>query len=688
MVAIKGLEGWLSLNANYLSTKERISNCKLVVDANLLCTNLTSMNEFDPKNNFPQNDEYYGCNLVLFGEKIRNLFNILNKCNIQTLLVFQGSSYSSQELKDFRLAEARQIFSLSKSFDVYKQAPSDKLLLLKNLNKTIKIQVFKGIILKEYSKNVLIYQALSETDPLILKLINKFNCYTVANESTILSKSLLILVNDFINLSLTKLDTIEDELHINVYKTNLILNQFSNLNASSLPLVSILLADDYLGKQSAIQHMLNAEIFNKLYHHKVLTITKGNENERKILSLLNWLNDKSTKDAIYEIQSHMSSLKASEELQIDTNELIEMLSNWDKADNEAIISFQLLYPQNKAQDPSLYLNSIILTSNSNPTLLMDLIFNNKHIVYQTIENFDSSYSCSDIQWRPISVALALLKTHKDQYQDDQHCNDEDELIEGEILLTAYQKSKFVRYCRVGEHYKKSIVDCCENLQTFGSLKNICLYSLIDLNFKSRFLILADTFLFTKQKFDSTNYEISQVFRMPTINQKQDSDKINLLQSDTTILMLLIDFAACETENPSTSVNFKLCLLLTLYNCFLRLISSLDSKEQDEDYDRGRKICERIDLMEKEAHKSSSYPRHNIHKISELHSSIEGFNLINAILGMPLSMLNLSLYLNGPLINSLLQFVSLKENKKTVIELCSSSKSFSKLSRYLVPKFFK
>lgn len=635
-MGVKGLQTFLKNNSDTLSIKVDISNTSLVIDANnLLCQTFAVLALDKESMNF--RNDIYGGDFIAYGDLIRLFFENLDKCNITPILVYDGSVIGKQSTRNQVALKENETYRRGlEKFNFVKHAAEDSLFndtnnvfLPKILNR-----VFKSIAIDLGIQSI---QCPYEADSHIARIANDLNCPALTNDSDFfiyaLKQGFLLLDYFCYTQVFKKKESKWPTIQCRLFRQNLINKVLPGFRLENMPLLSILLGNDYIepGTFDRILH----PILDRFYDGALKADTN---NHRKIASLLFWLNNKSYDEAINFIlnQVHPSNRhKLSSTFEVlNRNYMIEATDNFERELEE-------IYPSNldsrnnvlPEHEPKVYYKRLFesLTLSTN---LLDIIFHNTNFNYPTIDDFEL-VSSSFVKYRPFSVAVTLLRPAS-------YTN-----------LTTYRKKiqaeqdALIMYDRIDGDYNEVKIRPIETLDGYGSLEHMNAYSTITLLPSLKKKILPATFRFNLEEESLLSKTLSHVF----------SEKFT---KEATTCFLLVKYIGIECKsNPKQEFVDALLMTIFYYAAIQQQISNIFGDTQYGSFLSRLRPHSYTNNKIQYKHSDRLFRRIS-HFISQLQNAYSAYNMLNGLLDFIHHKPKLELFFNGVLIFRLTKLLKLTE----------------------------
>lgn len=635
-MGVKGLQTFLKNNEQYLSTKINLSNTSLVIDANNLLCLLYTNNCLD-RSSVQYRNDIYGGDLVYYGQVVKEFFKSLEKCNINPILVFDGSVIGKAALKEFVASKEREVyqrglerFIRSKTMDEY--SFDGDLLLPQTIN-----TVFRNIANEMGAQRI---QTPYEADTHIARVANELDCPVLTNDSDFIIYDLKqgFLMLDFFDYRNPIAGSKPGEMSIRclLFSQTRLAKTLPGLQKEIMPLLSILLGNDYV--EAGTFDEIMRSICNRNYDG---FFEARSFNHRRIANLLTWMRGRSLQDSIeyiLRLVSHVHRPRLEKLIKLFMkNYRIESTDDFDS-------ELEQIYPSDRA-DPSLVqLKQTPVTflkqhmeQDDLGSIALDMIFLNTHYNYSIIDD-QTLPSSSYIKFRPYSLALVLLRS-----QSLVNLSTYKRQIE-------YERTAFRIFDRVQGEYTQLTVKQMEHLENFGPLLQIDCYAMITMEPAIKRNLLMACFRFNIDEMSLIRDTVSQALSGPFVEE-------------ATLVFVLVKYIGLETKLPPKT-QFVDAIMLTLFY-YAALTGNLNKTNTPNEAAIGKL------LLQLRAHSHSnngivysnrdqSIYRRIMHFISQLHCAYKGYCLVNSLLDHAFHSPKTERFLNSTLIFRLTKLFRLGE----------------------------
>ena len=287
-MGVRGLSTFIDNNQKLLS-HHRLHDTKVVIDGNNLY-HFLYYNYHVP--------HHYGGDYDHYARKCKRFFNLLTKCGVEPVIVFDGA----YDPDDRKLATV-----LSRMRDRRSAADSICTTGHGNVMPLLAFETFRLILIE---LNIPHVSCDFEADDDIATLANDLNCPVMSNDSDFFIYDLRAgyIPLDYINLTLCVYDTETAEgcvctlnkqlsqseyryIPVKLYNRDKFTGLFSNKNAFVIPLFATLLGNDYLDTSDL------AQFYSKLQMPRSTTkFSFSPKTQSRLAALIQWLNDNEKSD--------------------------------------------------------------------------------------------------------------------------------------------------------------------------------------------------------------------------------------------------------------------------------------------------------------------------------------------------------------------------------------------------------
>ncbi|CAH0557936.1 unnamed protein product [Brassicogethes aeneus] len=284
-MGIKGLTTFMDKRKGLFFEDYQLQNTNLVIDGNSLCSQLYDLHCKQRKNKQP-NVLWQKCNDCFGGDYdnyatvVKKFFQLLLDCNVVPYLVFDGG-YEKRKLNTI-LSRMKMRFEQAKILDSVNEP--DKTVFPLFLRETF-INVIDELGLKKA-------RCEFEGDSEVASLAMALNCPMLSYDSDYFMSNALYIPFNTLKMSRDKTYRC---INCKVYKIDKFLNHFGGMDKRNLPILAVLLGNDYIKRSIFKGFYKNLKV--KKYNRRV------NEEQQNIKSVITWLKNETHDSAIKKILS-------------------------------------------------------------------------------------------------------------------------------------------------------------------------------------------------------------------------------------------------------------------------------------------------------------------------------------------------------------------------------------------------
>uniref|UniRef100_A0A1B6DTK4 Asteroid domain-containing protein n=3 Tax=Clastoptera arizonana TaxID=38151 RepID=A0A1B6DTK4_9HEMI len=300
-MGVRGLKTFIDSNQEKFLQDYKLHNCYIVIDGDNIAVKILFSENHDSEN--------FGGSYYEYAKNIRKFFETLRKCNVNPIIVFDGG-YESKKLqticnrKDSRILSSNIKDIVRKSYDgnLFPTYSSSSANLKINYNSEnypfFTKQIFREII---EELKIPFVQSDFEADSETAAIAKKYNCAVLSDDSDFYIFDIPFIPYQHLSMvpvTINKTNRDEQDkyyLKCKIYKIDHILQNYCGLNRSMLPLLAIVLGNDYI----------DSAVFRPLFF-KLAQLYSLSRSEKlyNINNLLKWLSRKKTsQEALNEIFS-------------------------------------------------------------------------------------------------------------------------------------------------------------------------------------------------------------------------------------------------------------------------------------------------------------------------------------------------------------------------------------------------
>lgn len=636
-MGVRGLQTFLKNNP-HLSQRYELTNTNLLIDGSNLQCNIYHVLCRDENSDHIYCDKYGG-DFVAYGQAVREFFKALQLCNIKPILVYDGSVIGKQSTQDQIVLKEKEthrrgLDKFNLALQITEDSRDDSFIMSSLIG-----SVFKAIVSELGYQTI---QSPYEADTHLARLANEMNCPILTNDSDFIIYSLpvgFIILDMFYYKKPIKHKTINRySIECFVYSQQKLIQFLPGLHKDVLPLVSILLGNDYIA--SGTFDRVTYPICNRPYQGAFTTATR---NHGKIANLLEWLKGISLEEAVEYIVRYSNS-RNRDNLRSAIRVLLHSY-RIERTDNFVTELHEVYPPINDPKNktppelmPATYLGALYEKGHIS-SVVLDMIFHNTHYSYLGIDDLSLPSSSITIKYRPFSLALTLLRPRT--YQGLTTVRRQEEI---------YRDSYRV-FDRFNGEYAMKLIAPMEFLENFGSLEHLTLYSMLTLEPELKRSLLFETFRFNTEELNLVTDTLAQVFLEPFINEAR-------------ICFLLVKYTGLETK-LNAKPQFVDALMLALF-FYAALDGKLNPKLEKQQKQYGQLLLKLKPHSKKKNglryEPSETIFRRINHFINQLQSAYVGWGLLNGLLGYVLPRQKVERFFNGVLIFRLTKLLRTKEMK--------------------------
>lgn len=278
-MGVKGLSTFIARNSNEYYTSYQLHDTYLVIDAYCLACHLYKWHS--------KCNDCFGGDYDKYAHTVYKFFALLQECNITPIVIFDGG-YEDRKLKTV-YDRMEQRIRLAKNLNAVTEGGLNMFPLFVR-------ELFKDIVLRLNLKAV---KCDFEGDYEIACVARILGCPAMSYDS-----DFYLFDVEYIPFSTVELQACVNKEKVKyvpckMYKLERFLNSFGGLNRSNLPLLGILLGNDYIRRST----------FNSFYEHIKLAKRKGvrSDQQRRIFAIVNWLKHETFESALAKILGRMKA---------------------------------------------------------------------------------------------------------------------------------------------------------------------------------------------------------------------------------------------------------------------------------------------------------------------------------------------------------------------------------------------
>ncbi|CAG9859644.1 unnamed protein product [Phyllotreta striolata] len=275
-MGIRGLTTFIENRSHFYLENYQLHDTNLVIDGNSIACQLYR------RHNKSLNDSFGG-DYDRFAGIINNFFNTLQRCNITPLIVYDGG-YETKKVHTInsrmknRIKAANQL-NPTNSFSVFP---------------LFQRHVFEDVVEQRGIKSV---RCDFEGDTEITNIAKALDCPILSYDSDFFIFDALYIPFSYFEISVKSANDESDVAYkyisCKVYKVDKFLKSFPGLQKSCLPILAVLLGNDYVKRS----------VFAVFYQNLKMQTCRGSEsNQQKVIkSLLTWLQNETIESALSKV---------------------------------------------------------------------------------------------------------------------------------------------------------------------------------------------------------------------------------------------------------------------------------------------------------------------------------------------------------------------------------------------------
>lgn len=650
-MGVHGLTGFIEDNRDLLINEYPLRATPLVIDAFNLMNQLAQIGQEGDRT------DLFGGDMVRFGSCLNAFYDNLEACEIFPILVMDGAQTfeASKSKVEEKLRRSRERFQTVMKIN---EGGFGSYIFPNTAN-----IIFKSVAV---DRGIKIFQSFFEADMEVARLAGEYKCPVLSGDSDFFLYDLpygLITIKNFNwsdvknitrgvemdsnwRQSKPKIQSDKPEFFIScrLYKQENFNNYLLNFNVKCLPLLGPLLGNDFVETETFARVCDNLparlpQEFPNPYMRKLLRASTFQQ--EKIVKILCFCCDKTPEQVINQLSMNLPKDKRSE-FKKTIKSSMKVYSPPTEDTYEAELrkiyeeGFRTTYAKRLTKeemdarlDESIRQLAVWLINCAEKSVMTHKILEllNKNVIFQRPHMDDLSLpAASNCRYRVYSVILRLLRP-----------------------FTASKKPVEI-YNRVGTSYEKSLLQQLHFLDKFGRI-NYLAYDVPTLSPVTRRDLVLATFHHNHETFVKGLIECDLWF-----DPKHGDEFMSL--------WMIMDYIDIESPEAKLSRHFRQATLLCLvyYLCIrqpdrnftdrLEKINNLEFTTGLKESIHVKSLDQIPFLGETRLYGSRKYECRIMHHISQLHNSIESFNLLNAFLGDPLTRLRAEYWLNSCLIYNL------------------------------------
>lgn len=279
-MGVRGLTTFIATYSDKYLQKYQLSNTYLVLDGNNIASHLYKWHAVK--------NDCFGGDYDKYAKTVYDFFNLLNQCNITPLIIFDGG-YENKKIKTVYSRLDSKVKSLKGLNSVTQSNMTSFPLFLRDL--------FVEIVVKLKLKAV---RCDFEADYEMACLARTLNCPVLSYDSDFYIFDVLYIPFSSFDMEVHSSST-QFYIKCSIFKIERFLKSYGGISKESLPLISILLGNDYIGKK----------VFENFYNQMKLAKPKQlkSEQQRRIVTVMKWIQNETYESALRKILGRLKSKK-------------------------------------------------------------------------------------------------------------------------------------------------------------------------------------------------------------------------------------------------------------------------------------------------------------------------------------------------------------------------------------------
>lgn len=279
-MGIRGLTTFIQNRSHLYLEEYELYNTNIVIDGNAIACQLYKWH--------CKSNDCFGGDYDKYAAAIENFFQILSSCNVTPYVVFDGG-YERRKVTTVISRMKNKIKSAQKLNSATEGSISVFPLFLR--------ETFQDIVLK---LNIKCVRCDFESDTEIANIARTLNCPVLSYDSDFFIFDVFYVPFSTVEMCTRKKKKTDwnepyTYIYCKVYKVEKFLKSFGGLDKSNLPILAVLLGNDYV-KRSA---------FSMFYKNLKIQKSHGNQNDqqKRIKSVIVWLQNESIESAVQKVLS-------------------------------------------------------------------------------------------------------------------------------------------------------------------------------------------------------------------------------------------------------------------------------------------------------------------------------------------------------------------------------------------------
>lgn len=576
---MRGLNTFIDQHPEFWVHGYKLSRTKLIIDADHIKNEIIRQSIIGKAN-------LYGGDSLKFGKRVKDFIATLEYAKIEPLFVFGGANDRANYDKSLdKCQRNKKLLKSITKFHATKKINCRELIPL-NL-----CSVMKSMIL---TRECQMHHCTHNSNKEIARLANLYQAPVLSNDSNFCLMDIEHGVIRFTSKSFIRLTNRSYEIECKLFKRKNLVLSYPGLDESNLPLLGVLLGNDYVPERKFSLKMKELTLF--------VMPNRGNEAPSRgelIEKSLNWMWKKTTNELIVLVASRY---------EIDQRVKIEMYLRSQKKFYDIPLgekSFELYIRElcgaatdEQVEKTSKYIKEILNKVNS--SIILNILQRNPLYLPPIIDDINLNESGRACVYPILGVVARLLRLHADDNRP------------------------LVIYDRVGGAYKKIVIEQVTSLPGFGPI-DLTVHDLESSPFEMRYTLLLNCLNWSKEDF--INSLIQYEMWLDENKTKQ-----------ATSLRILLDYIdASEPEANEFSAEYR----RSLFTGFLYYMYKFDRKMQKHDrqnsINRYKEFYDSINYQTKRhgsyIYQLDGYSMETICKSWKLSAAIDAFDILASVLNL-------------------------------------------------------
>ncbi|KAJ9584930.1 hypothetical protein L9F63_020736 [Diploptera punctata] len=286
-MGVRGLTTYISKRSDRYLEPYELKCCTIVIDGNNIACQLYNW--------FSKCNCAFGGDYDKYANCVKEFFTLLLKCEVKPLVIFDGG-YETKKLPTVR-ERLKKKLQTAKCVNPMTQS---KLHVFPLFMKDVFMDVLRSL-------KISFAQSDFEADSEIAAIARQLKCPVLSYDSDFYVYDVLYIPFSSVVLEAVKYTEANDKsvkyyISCSIYRIETFLNSLGGLDKSLLPVLAVVLGNDYIEKQ-VLQNFLSQI---KCPKHRSL-----NNTQRQIVGILEWLRNEKLETAVTKILSHLKKQKRS-----------------------------------------------------------------------------------------------------------------------------------------------------------------------------------------------------------------------------------------------------------------------------------------------------------------------------------------------------------------------------------------